>query len=177
MSREARVDEAGCRMREQAEPAEAALALQTPGELVAQRDDLECGRKHELARVQHERFAVGDLDLRREVVLLHGRVDVGVQVVVEHPEETIQPHIDAGRLHERRLERLQGQVFRLDLGDQVSIGEQHRHTVPTWVNPYVRWPSRTHVRYDVAMASWSEFAAADPTLAAAIRALLQQYGP
>src|SRR3954468_11880708 len=27
------------------------------------------------------------------------------------------------------------------------------------------------------MASWSEFAAADPTLAAAIRALLQQYGP
>lgn len=27
------------------------------------------------------------------------------------------------------------------------------------------------------MASWSEFAAAEPTLAAAIRALLQQYGP
>jgi hypothetical protein len=27
------------------------------------------------------------------------------------------------------------------------------------------------------MASWSEFAAADPALAAAIRALLQQYGP
>src|SRR3954451_10854457 len=27
------------------------------------------------------------------------------------------------------------------------------------------------------MASWSDFAAADPSLAAAVRALLQQYGP
>jgi hypothetical protein len=118
-------------VREQPEPPQAALALQPPRQLVTQRDDLERGRQHELARVQHERLTRRHLHLGGQLVLPLGRVDVRVQVVVEHSEEPVQPHVDAGRLHERRLERLQGEVARLDLGNEVAVGEQHRNTIPT----------------------------------------------
>jgi hypothetical protein len=47
---EARVDEARRRVREQAQAAEAGLALEPRGDVVRQRDDLEGGGQHELAR-------------------------------------------------------------------------------------------------------------------------------
>ena len=91
--------------------------------------DLQRRGEHELPRVQHERLAVGHLDQRGQVVLLHRRVDVGVEVVVEDPEQPVQSHVDAGRLNQGGLERLQAQRAGLDLGDQVAVGEQHRTTI------------------------------------------------
>src|SRR5215213_9993357 len=51
---EARVDEAGCRVDEQAEAAERALALESRDEVVRQRDALERLAEHELAGVEDE---------------------------------------------------------------------------------------------------------------------------
>src|SRR4051812_45016211 len=50
VSGEAWVDEARGGVRQQAEAAEAALALEAAGELIAQRDHLERGGQHELTR-------------------------------------------------------------------------------------------------------------------------------
>ena len=55
---EARVDEAGRRVGQQAEPAERALALDARGEVVGQRHGLERRAEDELARVQDERVLV-----------------------------------------------------------------------------------------------------------------------
>jgi hypothetical protein len=115
---------------------------------MAECDDLDRGREHELARVQHERLSVGYLYGDCQVVLLHRRVDVGVQVVVEHPEPAVQPHVDARRLHQRRLERVQLQLTLLDLGDEVAVGEQHswrvRRPDPSVVT---RWGSSTDLEH------------------------------
>ncbi len=113
------------------EPAQARLALQPAGELIAERDHLQRGGEHELTRVQHERLAVRHLDQRGQVVLLLGRVDVGVEVVVEDPEKPVQAHVDAGRLHQGGLEGLQRECARLDLGHEVAVGEQHPTTIAT----------------------------------------------
>ena len=61
--------------------------------------------------------AVVHLDQRRQVVLLLGRVDVGVEMVVEHPEEPVEPDVDAGRLNQRGIERIEQQTARFDLVD------------------------------------------------------------
>jgi hypothetical protein len=62
--------------------------------------DLEGGAQHELARVQHERLVAVRLDQRGQVVLLQRRVDVRVPGVVEHPEEPVEPDVDARGLHQ-----------------------------------------------------------------------------
>ncbi|OLB64618.1 MAG: hypothetical protein AUI10_10355 [Actinobacteria bacterium 13_2_20CM_2_72_6] len=94
-------------MCQQPQPAEARLPFQPAGELVAERDDLDGGREHELTRMEDERLAGGDLDHGREIVLLDRRVDVRVQVVVEDPEQAVEPHVDARRLDQGRLERIE----------------------------------------------------------------------
>ena len=71
------------------------------------RDHLERRGEHELARVEHERLAVVHLDQRGEVVLLLGGVDMGVQVVVEDPEPPVEADVDAGRLDQLGVERLE----------------------------------------------------------------------
>ena len=70
MTGEAGVDEAGGGVGEQAKPAERALALQPPGEVVGQPHALERRAEHELARVQDERLVAVGLDRRRQLVLL-----------------------------------------------------------------------------------------------------------
>jgi hypothetical protein len=71
---------------------------------------------------------------------------VGVEVVVEYPEESVEPNVDAGRLQQLRLEGRQREVARLDLGDQVTVGEQHRNTIPTCPFGVFWWACRTLVR-------------------------------
>ena len=51
--------------------------------------------EHELARVQDERLVALRLDLAGQVGLVRGRVDVRVAVVLEDPEEPVQPDVDA----------------------------------------------------------------------------------
>ena len=107
------------------------LALQPAGEVVGQRDDLERRAEHELARVQHERLVAVRLDQRGQVVLLHRRVDVGVPGVVEDPEVAVQPDVDARRLDQLRVERVDAEAARVDLGRDVAVGQQHGRK-PNW---------------------------------------------
>src|SRR5581483_11697125 len=90
---EAGVDEPGRRVGEQTEPAQAGLAFQASGELVAERHHFERRREYELARVQHEGFAVAYLDRGRQVVLLDRLIDVRVQVVVEDAEPAVEAYV------------------------------------------------------------------------------------
>ena len=73
MAGEARVDEAGGRVREQSEPAERGLALEARRDVVGQRDELERAAEHELARVQDERLQGRGLDQVGQLGLVFGR--------------------------------------------------------------------------------------------------------
>ncbi len=53
------------------------------------------------------------------------RVDVGVAGVVEHPEQPVEAHIDARRLDESSVERVQREAPAVDGGMDVAVGEQH----------------------------------------------------
>src|SRR5664280_2801037 len=92
---EARVDEAGRRMREQTEPTQGRLALKPGGKIAGQRHDLETGTEDELARMQDQRLTVLDLDQPSELGLVFGWVDEGIPVVVEQAKVLVQAHIDA----------------------------------------------------------------------------------
>src|SRR2546430_159087 len=105
--------------------AQAGLAPEGGGELVAQRDHFQRRGRDELAGMQDERLPVRYLHRRRQVVLAYRRVDVCVQVVVEHPEPAVQAYVDAGRLDQRRFERFELQPPPLEFVDQLASGEQH----------------------------------------------------
>ena len=79
--------------------------------------------------MQHERFAGQRLDEARELVLLQGRVDVGVAGVVEHPEQAVEADVHAGRLHQLVVERVDAKASCGDFGADVAIGEQHPSSV------------------------------------------------
>ncbi len=123
------VDEAGRGVREQPEPTEARLALQPGGQRVAQRHPLVGAAEHELTGMQEERLVGADLDETGEVRLLHRGVDDAVLVVVEEPEELVDPDVHAAGLHHRRLERVQHDLPGVDGGTDVPVGEQHGATV------------------------------------------------
>jgi hypothetical protein len=89
------------------------LALESTGEVVGQRDALESATKHELARMQDERFLSVGLDEGGQVVSLLGGV-------------AIQPYIDAGRLQHLGVERVDSQALGVELGMQITVGQQHR---------------------------------------------------
>ena len=80
-----------------------------PGdEVIGKPDPLERRAEHELARMEDERRPVLDLDELGQVLLLLANVDVRIAVVVENPEEAVDPDV-----HARRLE--QGFVVGIDL--------------------------------------------------------------
>ena len=66
-----------------------------------------------------------DLDLAGQVGLVRGGVDVRVLVVVEDPEELVEPHVDAGRLDHRGVEGVEPDAPGVDLGQDVAVGEKH----------------------------------------------------
>ena len=121
MPDEARIDEPGGGMGQQAEASERTLALHASGEIVGQGDPFERRRQHELAGVQDERLIGAHLDQPGQIGLFLSRIDERVQVVVEQPEVAIQAHVDARRLDHRRLERLQADPSAVDLGGDVSV--------------------------------------------------------
>ena len=132
MAVEARVDEAGRRVGQQAEPAEAGLAFQPGGQVVRQLHDLVRRAEDELARVQHQRLVRLALDQAGQVGLLQPRVDHGVLVVVEQPEEPVQPDVDAGRLDHGVVVRREDDPAGVDFGPDVAVGEEHGATVSGW---------------------------------------------
>jgi hypothetical protein len=127
---EARVDEARRRVRQQAEPAERGLSLHPGRDVVGQRHDLVGRPQDELPRVQDERLVALGLDLAGEVRLVGGRVDVRVAVVLEDPEEPVQPDVDGAGLQHRRVPGIHGHPPGVDLGEDVAVGQQHGDNLP-----------------------------------------------
>ena len=121
MTTEPGVDEAGGGVGQQTEPAQGGLALEPRGKVVGHRHDLEGRAQHELAGVQDERLVALDLDQASEVGLVLGRVDEGVLVVVEQPEELVEAHVDARRLDHRLVIRLEAHAPTVDLGPDVTV--------------------------------------------------------
>src|SRR5690606_31652203 len=94
--------------------------------------------------MQHEGLLGVDLHQPRQIRLLLGRIDVRVLVVLEHPEPPVQPHVHAGRLDHLRLVRVDLHSPGLELGLDVTIGEQHaRKAIPP------PRPSPHTIRYSV----------------------------
>src|SRR3990170_4222361 len=93
-------------MDQEADATQAGLALQSGDEVIAELHSLERGSQNELTWMQHERLFVADLDQRRQGVLRCFGIDVRIEVVLEYPEETIHPQIDAGWLDKRLVVRI-----------------------------------------------------------------------
>ncbi len=60
-----------------------------------------------------------------ELVLLLCEVDMRVSGVVEHPEQTVETNVHAGRLDQGVVERVNSQPAGGDFGPEITIGEQH----------------------------------------------------
>src|SRR6476620_6259236 len=136
---EAGVDEAGGRVREQAQPAELRLALHACGDVVGQRHHLVGRPEDELARVQDERLVTLRLDLAGQLGLVGGRVDVGVAMVLEDPEEPVEPDVDAGRLQHLRVPRIERDPAGVDLSGDVAVREQHAANLAADPPRWSRW--------------------------------------
>jgi hypothetical protein len=54
---------------------------------------------------------------------------VGVLGVDEDPEEAVQPHVDARGLEHLLVERLDAHPAGVDLGPQITVRQQHGHTL------------------------------------------------
>ena len=70
------------------------------------------------------------LDQVREVGLVFGRIDERVLVVVEQPEEPVEPHVDARGLDHLAVERLEADAAGVELGPDVAVAEssmRHRY--------------------------------------------------
>lgn len=125
MTGEAGVDEPGSGVREQAEPAQGGLALETTGDVVGERDHLVGGTKHELTRMQDERLVALGLDQPREVGLLDAGIDVRVAVILEDPEPAVEPHVEARWLDHGLVVRLEADPALGEFGLDVAVGKQH----------------------------------------------------
>ena len=122
---ETRVDETGSGVGQQSQAAQRRLALQAGRDRRGQAHLLPRRTEHELTRVQYEALLVADLDQPGQFGLLLGGVDVRVAVVLEHPEEPVETHIDARRLEHRGIPRLQGDPPLGHLGQDVSVAQKH----------------------------------------------------
>ena len=49
--------------------------------------------------------------------------------LIEGTEEPVQPYVDTRRLHHLRVERIQLDTLRVELGQDVTVGEQHGRTL------------------------------------------------
>ena len=119
------VDEAGRGVGEQAQAAQARLALQARGDVVGQGDALVGGAQDELAGVEDEGFVGADVHQVGELGLLDRGVDDRVAMIVEQAEPAVQPHIDGRRLNHLRVVGIQAHTTGADLGTDVAVGEEH----------------------------------------------------
>ena len=78
------------------------FALEPRHEIVRQPHPLERRAEHELTGVEDERLVV-DLDQFGQVLLCSLDVDVGVEVVAEDPEVSVDTHVHARGLQERGI--------------------------------------------------------------------------
>jgi hypothetical protein len=108
---------------DQAESSERRLALDPGDDVVGQLDVLERPAEAELARVDDERLAVGDVDLLGQVRRRVAQVDRRRPVIVEDAERTAEPEVDASRLDQRRVPRLDPDPAVADQAEDRPVGE------------------------------------------------------
>ena len=120
------VDEAGRAVDQQAEAAEARLALEPGDDVVGKLHPLERLAEDELARVEDERLVAVDLDQLGQLLHRLAHVDVRIAGVVKDAELAIGAHVDARRLDQRLVERIEDDPAGLDLGANRPVGEHHR---------------------------------------------------
>ena len=104
----------------------ARLSFQSRDEVVRQGYALERRAEHELARVEDERLVPLDLDELGQPFLLSLDVDVGVAGVPEDPKHPVDPHIEARRLHQRGVVRVDSDSACVDQTPDRAVGEHHR---------------------------------------------------
>ena len=112
-------------MDEEAEPPERRLALEPRDEVVGQPHALERRAEHELAGVEDERVLVVDLHELGQLRLLDLDVDERIAVVVEDAEEPIDADVDARRLEERRVVRIDLDLPLGEVAGDRRVGEHH----------------------------------------------------
>ena len=121
----ARVDEAGGRVDQEPEPPERRLPLEPGDEVVRQRDPLERRAEHELARVEDERPLLVDLDELGQVLLRLLDVDERVARVAEDAEVAVDADVDARRLEQRRVVRVDLDAALVEQALDGSVGKDH----------------------------------------------------
>ena len=119
------IDETCGGMGEDTQTAERALAFQTGGDGWVELHILPCGGEREFAGVQDPRLVGLDFELFGQRTLVFSRVDIGVGVVVEQAEETIQTHVDGSGLHHLGRPRVEGDMTVGLCGEDVTVGQQH----------------------------------------------------
>ena len=80
--------------------------------------------------MQDERVLPLGFDQPGQVRLFHRRVDVRVAMVLEDAEVAVQPDVDAGRLDQFGFVRVELDPPGLDLGLDVTIGEERPGNLP-----------------------------------------------
>ena len=55
---------------------------------------------------------------------------MGVAMILEYPEETIEPDVNTGGLNHPRIKWFDGNPFGSEFGFYVAIGKQHPRRVP-----------------------------------------------
>ncbi len=114
------IDEAGGGVDQQPEPSKTRLPLQAGDQVVRQRNAFERRTEDELAGVKDERLVAFDLDLLRQFLLRLLDVDVRVARVVEDPEVLVHADVDARRLQQRDVIRVDPDA---PLGDEPFDGD------------------------------------------------------
>jgi hypothetical protein len=93
-------------MDQEAEPPERALPFKPCDQVIREPNALQGGAKDELTGMEDERRSVLDLDELGQVFLRLANVDIGIAVVVENPEVPVNANVDARRLEQRIVVRI-----------------------------------------------------------------------
>jgi hypothetical protein len=108
---------------DQAQPAQARLALDPGDEVLGQLDVLERAAEDELAGMDHEGLVAGDLDLLGEVRRRVAQVDRRDAVVVEDAEGRPEQEVDRRGLHAAGIPRIDRDAALLDEPADRAVGE------------------------------------------------------
>ncbi len=93
--RESWVDKTSRRVRQKSQPAQRGLAFQASSDVVGQGYGLICGAQDKLTRMQNKGLIRSNFDQSSQLGLLLGRINVRIFVVVEKPEQLVDPHVHA----------------------------------------------------------------------------------
>src|SRR3954469_2527785 len=125
MSGETGVDEPRGGVSKEPEPPQARLPFEPARDVIGEGDRLVGRAENELAGMQDERLTGRCLDHAGELVLLLGRIDVRIPMILEDAEVAVEANIDAGRLNHGRVIGVDDKPAVVDRGLQITVAQQH----------------------------------------------------